>query len=146
MDDVITFESAIFPAARGGDPGAPEFEAAGLECLTHIVEAICRDAIAPKVPPLAEGSGCSAIVETGGAAVLLHLTWFPAGAPGPQYRDVWTLQVGPSGGWLRRALPAARRRGDDAAQAVMAAVERALRERTAEFSEVRRCTWRQLEQ
>jgi hypothetical protein len=144
MDDVLAFQSASFPAARAGDPDASEFEAAGIECLKCIVEEIRGDALAVEVPPLAEDSGCSAIVRWLGTGVVLHLEWFPAGPPRGQQRDVWTLQVWPSG-WLHRLLPRGRRRSDDAARAVAAAVERVLRERTAEFSEVRRCTWQDLE-
>jgi hypothetical protein len=144
MNDVIAFQSSSFPAARGSDPDASESDAAGIGCLKHIVEAICGDAIALRVPPLAEGSGCSAIVESQGTAVLVHLTWFPAGPPRGQQRDVWTLQVSPSG-WLHRVLPLVRRRSAYAARAVIAAMERVLRERATEFGEVRHCTWGELE-
>lgn len=144
MDDLIAFQSSSFPASRAGDPESSELEAAGVECLTVILAAIRGDAITLKVPPSAEGSGCSAIVVLRGTDIVVHLTWFPAGSRGAQHRDLWTLQAGPSG-WLCRLLPSGRRRSDEAGHDVMAIVERALRARPAEFTEVRRCTWRDLE-
>lgn len=144
MGDVLVFQSASFPAARAGDPGVSDFKAAGIECLEYILEAIRGDAIAFEGSPVAEGSGCGTYVQWLGISVGLHLTWYPAGPSHSPQRDAWTLQTWPCG-WLHRLLPRGRRRSDAAANAVSEAVERVLRERPAEFSEVRRCSWQDLD-
>lgn len=147
MGDVIAFQSASFPAQRAGDPDASEAEAAGVACLEYILDAIGSHGIRIQGGPpsaVAEDSGCSGIVELEQARVVIHLEWFPAGPPRGQQRDVWTLQVWPSGS-LRRALPSHRLRGDDVANAVADVLERVLRGLPGEFSEVQRCTWADLE-
>ena len=145
MDEVFAFQSASFPAGHASDPNTEESCASGLACLQYIVDAIRSETMCVRVAPIAEGSGCTAILRVHGASVALHLTWFPAGPPGSRSQDVWTLQIWPQEGWLRGALRKALGRDAPDVDEVERAVEDVLRGRSDEFSDVRICTWRDLE-
>lgn len=145
VGDVITFQSASFPASRGEYPGPAQAEASGLACLSRIIEFLPADSLDVVVCPFTDDEpGSAAFVECQGYEVGIYLEWYEAGPPRRPTRDVWTLQILPSG-WLRRLLPWDRRRGDRAALAVADVVESTLRALPDEFSEVRRCRWKDLD-
>ena len=145
MEEILAFQSRSFPAANGADPRASDDLSSGIPLLKLILDLLDHDSMRVFVPPLAEGSGCSAYVSVSGTEVDVHLTWYQTGGRTGAQRDIWTLQVGPSGGWFKRLLRKARRRDDHARESVARAVEQVLRERTDEFSQVQTCTWTDLD-
>jgi len=145
VSEVLVFQCASFPANLASDPEATP-DAAGEACLQILLDAIEGEGITARGPPIAFGSGFSAYVDSQGTTVDIHLTWFPAGPPGGDTRDVWTLQFARTGGWFRDLVRRTRGQPDFGMQTVISSVERVLQDRRGEFSEVRWCSWKDLEQ
>lgn len=144
MDEVLAFQSATFPAHLASDPDATP-EASGRACLQYILDGIQGPTISARGEPISEGSGFTAVVDSLGTTVAIHLTWFAEGPPRGTTRDVWTIQIWRTGGLLRDLMRRIRGKEDQGLQAVTASVTRLLRERAEEFSELRECTWKDLE-
>ena len=143
-DDVLVFQSVSFPAADAGDPEKPT-EAMGTTCLQHILEGVVGGSLSVWVEPLTEGSGATAVVESFGSHVNIHLTWFPMGKSGGETRDIWTLQFWLNESLLRKLFGRSRGQEDPGFRATVDAVCDFLRGHGEEFTEVHWCNWADLE-
>ncbi len=148
-NEVLVFESALFPASKASDPDLSEDEW-GKACLRYILDAIEAPSIRDTGVEITsdDGSGFFALVESLDSHVWIHLAWYPA-TPG-RTRDLWTVQIYRAwslrlwlGGLLRKIL----RREDEgeSVNCVIAAVTDLLRARSEEFSDVRVCAWKELD-
>ena len=141
LEEFLVFQSRTFPASMESVSFDDEETACGIPLLTAILEQIESAETAVVLDPVSEGSGCSAYVACSGVEVSLHLSRDRAGRGREQRRDVWTLQVGPSGGLFQRVLRRLRKGADQERTRVLELLERALYDQPAEYSDIRKSTW-----
>lgn len=143
---MLVFHSRTFPADTATDPSVSDSEARGLPLLTFLVEKLhAKGVISEQVSTSPHGHGSSVYVVCDRVHISIHLAWYIGWGLQRNGPVVWTLQVGKGlGCWraLRRAFGFPHLTPGNRLEQ---AIETVLRDHPDEFSNVRWCTWEELE-